>query len=337
VSNFLNLFRRHKKDKCVVLMYHHIAALRSDVWDIAVSPENFDTQLAVLKKLGNVISLGQMVAMLQNNTLPHDSVAITFDDGYLDNFTNAAPLLKKYDLPATFFVTSGQHSNSGFFWWDELEYIFLFAEHLPQYFEMMINDTLIKSDLQTESSATESLTHLHEKWNACEQPPPTERAKLFYKVWETLKPLSTTQQSVYLQRITTWSNNVLPGDSPYKIMTNEQCISLSKDELFTIGSHTQTHIALGFHDYETQKKEIAGNRNDLESVINKNVDLLAYPYGNYNHITQKISAECGFKAAFTTEPLPAVNFNEPYRLGRFKVENHNGKVFKRKLNEWLSQ
>lgn len=318
-------------------MYHHIASLRSDVWDIAVSPENFEAQLAVLKKTGNVISLDQMVARLQNNTLTHDSIAITFDDGYLDNFTNAVPLLKKYDLPATFFITSKQQTNSDFFWWDELEYIFLFTKNLPKHFEMVINETLIKSDLQTESFLSESLINLHERWNGCKQTPPTERAKLFYKVWDTLKPLPATQQSAYLEKIRTWSQSSMPGDSPYKVMSPEQYAMLSKHELFTIGAHTQTHIALGFHDYETQKKEIAGNRSDLENVINKNVDLLAYPYGNYNHITQNISAECGFKAAFTTEPQPIANFKEPYRSGRFKVENDNDKIFKRKLNEWLKQ
>ncbi len=317
-------------------MYHHIADLQSDVWDIAVSPSNFEQHLEVLNQQKNVVSLYEMIDILQTNTLKHDAIAISFDDGYLDNYTTAVPLLKKYDLPATFFITSKQPGHSDFFWWDELEYIFLFAENLPGYFEMIIDSKTIKATLDNETLLSPALQAKHEKWNACEELPPTKRGELFYKVWEVLKPLSTSQQSQYLSKIKTWSNATMPAESLYKVMSTDQVLAVANDSLFSIGAHTQTHIALGFHDYDTQKNEIEGNRNYLKTVTEKNIDLLAYPYGNYNTATQDICSECGLKAAFTTESLHIATLTQPYRLGRFKVENDNGKIFKRKLNQWLS-
>ncbi len=316
-------------------MYHHIANLPSDVWDIAVSPENFEQQLSSLKQRGNVISLDDMVALLKDDALTQDLIAITFDDGYLDNLSTAVPLLTKYDLPATFFITSKQEGN-GHFWWDELEHLFLFTEKLPAFFKMNIADNIIDIDLQHEVQISKTLITAHAKWNACEESPLTKRAALFYQVWEKIKPLSASQQQTYLQQIRAWAGTTMPLGSAYSIMSSEQITSLSKDSLFTIGAHTETHIALGFQDYETQKKEIAHNQVYLNNVTANNINLLAYPYGNYNAVTQKIAAECSFNAAFTTEEGPVLTVAEPFKLGRFKVENVNGKTFNKKVNQWLT-
>ena len=54
---------------------------------------------------------------------PQLSVAVTFDDGYADNLYEAARLLKRYDTPATFFITTGYIGTGYEFWWDELERI----------------------------------------------------------------------------------------------------------------------------------------------------------------------------------------------------------------------
>ncbi len=87
-------------------MYHRI---RDDgkMPDISVSVENFEKQMAYLKNNFNVISLKSLCRNLkQLQALPVDSVAITFDDGYKDNYLNAYPILKKYQLPATVFLIS---------------------------------------------------------------------------------------------------------------------------------------------------------------------------------------------------------------------------------------
>ncbi len=83
-------------------MYHRVNTLRPDPWTTRVSPVHFAEHLEVIQ------------------SLPVD-VAITFDDGYADNFENARPMLEKFDRRAIVFVTSGVVGSPYEMWWDELE------------------------------------------------------------------------------------------------------------------------------------------------------------------------------------------------------------------------
>lgn len=89
-----------------ILMYHYIndeEPLRSK---LGVSIKSFERQMRFLKEHKyNVIPLDELVnAIKAGQRLPAKTVCITFDDGYLDNYTNAYPILKKYNLPAAIFV-----------------------------------------------------------------------------------------------------------------------------------------------------------------------------------------------------------------------------------------
>jgi len=90
----------HKRK--AVLMYHRIASPVNDYWQLCVSPENFEQQLQVISKYKK-------------------NILITFDDGYIDNYSNARPLLEKYQLPAIFFIATGNIDSGKEFWWDQLE------------------------------------------------------------------------------------------------------------------------------------------------------------------------------------------------------------------------
>jgi peptidoglycan/xylan/chitin deacetylase (PgdA/CDA1 family) len=64
--------------------------------------------------------------------VPRRSLAITFDDGYVDNLTETKPLVEKHDVPSTVFVVSGYVGAGRRFWWDELERICVLPRTLPQ-------------------------------------------------------------------------------------------------------------------------------------------------------------------------------------------------------------
>src|SRR5215467_4451596 len=92
----------------LILMYHRIAELQSDPWGLAVSPRHFAEHLEVLRRHGQPRPLAQTVKALQRQGLPGGRpLVVTFDDGYADNLYNAAPLLDRYDVPATVFLTTG--------------------------------------------------------------------------------------------------------------------------------------------------------------------------------------------------------------------------------------
>jgi peptidoglycan/xylan/chitin deacetylase (PgdA/CDA1 family) len=130
--------RAYQEPKALVLMYHRVAEPATDVWDLAVSPTNFEQQLRVLQRSGLVVPAEELVSRLASKTLRRRSIVITFDDGYCDNYLAAKSLLEQYKLPATFFIATGNLGQASEFWWDELEDIFLLTEHLPAAFDLAI-------------------------------------------------------------------------------------------------------------------------------------------------------------------------------------------------------
>lgn len=97
-------------NKANILMYHSIS---DENFPFSVQPAEFEKQMEYLaEKHYNVVSLEQLAAYLQAKRIPAKTVGITFDDGYEDNYSQAFPILKKYNLPATIFVATGWLNNS---------------------------------------------------------------------------------------------------------------------------------------------------------------------------------------------------------------------------------
>lgn len=315
-------------------MYHRVAAPAADIWDIAVSPESFEQQLQILQKKSNVLPLRELAKAVKDGKVRKNSVAITFDDGYIDNFLVAKPLLEKYKLPATFFITSGNIGMEEEFWWDELEHIILFAPQLPQAFSAMLGGNPFAFDLQAETQLTGELQQKHNAWNACDEAPPTLRAQLFFALWQQLKPLPHPEQKAQMRIIRGWAGVPVSARTAYKSMTAAQLQELSQNNLFDIGAHTASHAALGMHSLPVQENELLDSRQFLSSVTGAAIPLLAYPYGNYNNETLVAAANTGFTAAVTTEEKAVTRRSRLYRLGRVQVKNISGKEFAAQLHQW---
>lgn len=88
-----------------ILMYHRVEN-SSNYDQLTVSPEVFDRQMNYLSKNYNVVSLDSAIKALYRDKNNLNNVVITFDDGYRDNLENALPILNKYQLSATIFVTT---------------------------------------------------------------------------------------------------------------------------------------------------------------------------------------------------------------------------------------
>ena len=103
-----------------ILVYHTISSPADPLpGDIDISPENFERQLRWLERWRRVETLLETLTAQESDRL----TAITFDDGFRDNLTVALPLLEKYQLPITLFVTAGLLGREGFLSPDELREI----------------------------------------------------------------------------------------------------------------------------------------------------------------------------------------------------------------------
>lgn len=104
-----------------ILLYHRIDNISDDPIMLCVAPECFEKHLIFLKENYKIISLKELSYKIISKTLKGNELAITFDDGYKDNFTKALPLLEKYNVPATIFVSTKFLGQRASFKWD-LEY-----------------------------------------------------------------------------------------------------------------------------------------------------------------------------------------------------------------------
>ncbi len=336
IRRLLHTFRKSYEPKALVLMYHRVAELETDVWRLAVRPQNFEEQLQVLRSNWHVVPLPELVHDMTQGRLRRNSIALTFDDGYLDNYAIARPLLEKYNLPATFFICSGNIGSYAEFWWDELEHLILSTEELPHTLDIRINQELISFELGKEQHLTEDLRQKHQQWKAFVQEPPSLRCALYLKLWEQLKPLPGHLQQAYLQQIKVWAGTTGYVRPAYLSMNLEQLKDLARNNLFDIGAHTVSHPDLASLSPEAQRQELVKSKSFLEEAISREVTLLAYPYGSCNPETVRLAAEAGFHAAVTTQDCLVHPTSAKYKLGRFLVDDWSGKQLDACLKSWLT-
>lgn len=99
-----------------ILMYHKIDRVESLKSGLSVSPEAFEKQMSFLfRNKYNVVSLRKFLGLaVGKRAIPKNTIVITFDDGYENNYTEAFPILKKYNLPATIFIITDFIGNPGY-------------------------------------------------------------------------------------------------------------------------------------------------------------------------------------------------------------------------------
>ena len=102
-----------------IFLYHRIEKVSSDPVSLCVKPETFENQLNIILNHKKIISLSELSKLILSKSFIGDKCAITFDDGYKDNITNALPILSKYNIPATIFITTNNIGKTADFAWDK--------------------------------------------------------------------------------------------------------------------------------------------------------------------------------------------------------------------------
>ena len=153
-----------------IIMYHNIDG-NSAASTLSVSPQSFRVQMVFLKSHKyNVVRLGDIEEMVRKNRFPSKTVAITFDDGYENNYLNAYPVLKKLGLQATIFIIPAKIGTDGYLTWDEViemsesGVITIGSHSFSHPWLTSQPDQKLDSEILGSKRAIES--HLHKKVNA---------------------------------------------------------------------------------------------------------------------------------------------------------------------------
>lgn len=264
-----------------ILNYHRVVAdsYPPDQFQVmgslAVTADRFEQQLAYLADSYECIHLGEVLHNLRLLQSGPPKVALTFDDGYLDNLQHALPLLEKFQVPATIFVTTGFIESNRCPWWYALEQIAAAASMLS---------------LSWNGNDYELSTGTHK-----------EKCHAVYQLHALFKSLSIEDQNACIDRL-------CEGIGDHTLMAPEmlsweQVAQLAAHPLITIGAHTVNHPVLANEEEEVMRYEIARSKHVLEERLERSVGLFAYPYGRETDAgprEYRAAAEAGFDAAFTT-------------------------------------
>ncbi len=321
--------------KSVILMYHRITASDFDPWRLSVSPQNFAEHLDIIREHAQPTNLTRLSAAQREGNLPQRAVVVTFDDGYADNLHNAKPLLERYHIPATVFVTSGNLDTDREPWWDELERILLQPGRLPETLKLTINGQTQAWHLEAASQYTQE-DYQRDRYRKAWEGQPNSRLAFYYSVWSALRILPSHQRVTLQNDILNWAGATHQARDIYRSMTSRELLELEQGGLIEIGAHTVTHPSLPFHPIEVQRDEIHRSKEELEKILSHPIQSFAYPFGDFNRISVQAAQDSGFEQACSTVQQPVWRGSDCFQLPRFEVQDWERDVFEEKLSKWLA-
>ena len=319
----------------LILLYHRVAEVNSDPWRLCVSPRHFADHLEVLQKHGSYVRLQELVRKLKDRQLPRQVVAVTFDDGYADNLHTAKPLLERYDMPATIFITTGYIDQEREFWWDELDKLLLQASLLPKALHLSINGRTYRWNLGQAAHYNEEAYQRHRYWSAIGNNVPTSRHSLYRSLYQLLQSLLADEREKVLDKLRLWAGTDSVVRPSHRSLSSTELLALSQGELVEIGTHTVTHPLLSTLSRVTQRDEIQQSKASLEEIIGRPVDGFAYPHGDFTTETVALIREAGFAYACSTLAEVIWQGSDLFQLTRIVIENWDGEEFAKRLSGWF--
>jgi peptidoglycan/xylan/chitin deacetylase (PgdA/CDA1 family) len=295
----------------IILLYHRVADLPSDPEGLAVSPDNFRHHMEFLKQQYLIVRFEEDWANVKE-----PAVAITFDDGYADNFLEALPILENVGVPATFFISTGSVAGTlKEFWWHQLEAILLQDKEFPARFTLQ--DDLYGRSWETKTRG--------------------ERNKLYTELKILMQRIHPNQQEDWLEQLQKWAGTSYTKKNAHRTMTPDEVRKLAASPWTTIGAHTITHIALSALNEEQQRKEIFTSKHELENITGKRIIVFSYPFGrkkDYNQTSVRLCREAGFTKAASNFPGQVHTWTDPFQLPRQLVRNWDLDTFTSEIREF---
>ena len=303
-----------------ILLYHRI--LNTDEIDflynlnmVHTSTKNFEDHLKWFKQHNyNIINFTKLSELLKDgHTIPQKTIILTFDDGTLDHYMNAVPLLKKYDFSATFFPIKNCVYNNGLFWLLEF---YLYLNEL--------GSARISRILQ-------DLPRLPRSILADERLPNFNKRRLFRRrkniVFEFKYLFSVKEKELGLIRLRKESS--LTGKEVAAFcqcfMNSDQIKELIK-EGFEVGSHGVHHYPMSCLTREEKRIEI--EKQWIEQVNPEGTKVFSLPFGSHSLSDFELLKEYEFVLTTKNETYFNTCGREP---GRFAVANESIQELSKRL------
>ncbi len=268
-----------RRDALLVINYHRIGNAEETPYDSGTfgpTAQQFDWEMNYVKSRFDCVGLEEALAMMTGEAPVRSSLLITFDDGNIDNYHAAFPILRSHGLQATFFLPTSFIGTQRLPWWDTIAYIVKhsrkdsFRIHYPQPAEFRL-----------------------------------DRARPSATVFQLLLFCSNhaaTNYAPLIDELETACDCARPNGSSERCFMNWDEVREMQAAGMSFGSHTHNHEVLSGLPLEGQRSELAESRVILERELGRVVDILAYPVGRpytFNADTRAALEDCGYRAAFS--------------------------------------
>ncbi len=327
VAKAAPLLWRSRDRSLVVLMYHRVlpagdSRLELEQPGMYVHPATLRLHLVALKQHFQPVRLDHWTqAALDNTPLPERAFAITFDDGWADNFEHAYPVLAAENVPATIFVVSDMVGTGRLFWPERLGTLLRqgLARHAAQLYSFGEFAWLRALDAQMPLSVQEL------------NPERLDRI---------INNAKRDDDATLSERVDDMASRLGDSECPREVelLDWEQIREMTRSGLISIGSHTRRHTRLS-DDLTVEKlhDEIAGSKHIIESNAGCEVRLFCYPNGDATATTRALVAKHYLAACSTIPGWHSVR-DDRYMIRRIAMHQDiagNETSFLARLSGWI--
>ena len=299
ISNYFD-----KGNKYVVLLYHRVINNEiDDLVDNYILTDEFYHQIKFLNLNYDILKFDDVENYKNLNNI---GIIITFDDGYVDNYLNAYPILKSHNNSAIFFVLPNYVNNNRPIW--DREICILYKYYLENRNKPQFNNILLDESLNINK---------------------------FFNIWQLIRFLKNKNIS-YIEDVIQNLKNQLE----YKYSYNDEDLCMKWSQLkelaknnMTIGSHGLNHLSLGQLSIESANTELLISKEKIEKNLNINCEYFAFPFGNkidYNNQNLNYLTKIGYKNCF----LNHGGYNKPshFKLMQNRIISNRNKNLNYILN-----
>ncbi len=277
----------NRNQKVGVLMYHGISTTGGEG---AVQADTFERHIRLLKKFFKFININDAPKDTKSSKRP---LLLTLDDGFLNNYEVAAPVLRRYQIPATFFVSTRHCEKGRYLWFSYLKGLEAFFHEQgfwwqKEYYEM--------------SGANRSIAvrKISEKLISCMPHP----ALMYQAIDHELPKLEDFVPDAVIR-------------DRFAGISYDGISELAQDPLFTIGIHTVDHVFLTHCEDRLITKQIQENAEIIQFLTSKKPSSIAYPSGIYNDRVVEICKNLKIQRGFAVKPL--FNRWDDYEIARIGI------------------
>lgn len=281
-------FTQSSSSSLFILIYHGVFNERDLMRPNEPTQDEFREQMDLISKYFNPVFLPKAVPLLKSGKLPANSIAVTFDDGYMNNYTIAKPILDEFSVPATFYVSTG-FSEGGMMWNDRV---------------IEACRSLNSIDLSIIGKGVSLVTTTDKK---------REIAEVIIK---SIKHLEYSKR----ESVVCFIEKQNPNPPPSLMMTDKEIRGLQQAG-YEVAGHTVTHPILRMLDDDMAEDEIVKGKMTLEAITGSQVVGFAYPNGKKgaDFTERDINIVKGFDFTYAVTTHWGVNGinSSPYELMRF--------------------